>query len=109
MDSFDLVLLQFLFPNSHFASLFPFEFIPEVFVRRFERFLADNAVNGVPSCANDLLLTLLLRNKWGFQGYVTSDSGAIQDIYDQHHYLPNSTETVGAAIKAGCNMESNLV
>lgn len=67
-----------------------------------------NAINGVPSCANDLLLTQLLRDKWRFGGYVTSDSDAISDIYDEHHYLPNATETVGAAIRAGCNMESNL-
>ena len=47
-----------------------------------------------------------MRQKWGYQGYVTSDSGAIDDIYLQHHYLPNATATVAAAITAGCNMES---
>lgn len=33
----------------------------------------DNAVNGVPSCANDLFLNQVLRTQWGFQGAVVSD------------------------------------
>ena len=32
-----------------------------------------NAVNGVPSCANEWLLGTLLRDSWQFDGYVTSD------------------------------------
>lgn len=32
-----------------------------------------NEVNGVPSCANNFLLQEILRNQWGFDGYVVSD------------------------------------
>jgi len=32
-----------------------------------------NAVNGIPSCANDFLLNDILREEFGFQGYVVSD------------------------------------
>ena len=39
-----------------------------------------NAVNGVPMCGNRMLLTDVLRDQWGFDGYVTSDCGAINDI-----------------------------
>ena len=46
---------------------------------------ADNAVNGVPSCANDWLLTTLLRDSWGFDGYVTTDCDAADDVYNAHH------------------------
>ena len=35
-----------------------------------------NAVNGVPSCANDWLLDTGARKEWGFDGYVTSDCDA---------------------------------
>jgi beta-glucosidase-like glycosyl hydrolase len=35
--------------------------------------LADNAVNGVPMCANTGMLNETLRNSWKFDGYVTSD------------------------------------
>ena len=39
-----------------------------------------NSINGVPSCANEQMLGKILRGKWGFQGMVTSDSGAVADI-----------------------------
>jgi len=68
-----------------------------------------NAVNGVPSCANKFLLEDVLRKEWGFSGYVTSDSGAVEDIYSQHHYKNMSAEEgVAAAVKAGCDIDSNL-
>ena len=39
-----------------------------------------NAVNGKPSCANDWLLTDVARGEWGFEGYITSDCGAENDV-----------------------------
>lgn len=45
-----------------------------------------NAVNGVPSCANDWLLKTIARENWGFDGYITSDCDADEDVYDKHHY-----------------------
>ena len=38
---------------------------------------AYNAINGQPACANQFLLQDQLRGKWGFQGYVVSDCGAV--------------------------------
>ena len=35
------------------------------------------SINGVPSCANKELLTNIIRNEWGFKGYVVSDQGAL--------------------------------
>ncbi len=29
-----------------------------------------NAVNGVPSCANDLIQNKVARDQWGFQGFI---------------------------------------
>ena len=29
-----------------------------------------NAVNGVPSCANDLIQNKIVRDQWGFQGFI---------------------------------------
>jgi beta-glucosidase-like glycosyl hydrolase len=65
-----------------------------------------NSINGVPSCANKWLLGELLRGTWNFSGYVTSDSGAINDIYSSHHYTRNWTQTVTKALEAGCDIES---
>lgn len=38
---------------------------------------AYNKVNGTYSCENEYLLTRVLREDWGFQGYVMSDWGAV--------------------------------
>jgi len=68
-----------------------------------------NAVNGIPSCANKFLLQDVLRTAWNFSGYVSSDSGAVEDIYAHHHYLNTTAEEgVAAAIKAGCDIDSSL-
>jgi xylan 1,4-beta-xylosidase len=59
-----------------------------------------NAVNGIPTCASPFLTTVL-RDTWQFAGYVTSDSGALEDIYDNHHYTNDSLHTVYPALHDG--------
>ncbi|RRA50015.1 glycoside hydrolase family 3 protein [Acidipila sp. EB88] len=46
---------------------------------------AYNAVDGTPACANTMLLQKTLRDAWGFKGFVTSDCGAIDDMYPQSY------------------------
>ena len=46
--------------------------------------LAHFRINGVPACANKELLTDILRNEWGFRGYVVSDEMAIENIIIFH-------------------------
>ena len=65
-----------------------------------------NSINGVPSCANPFLLQEQLRDKWGFEGYVTSDSGAVNDISHSHFYTPDLESACVAAVSSGCDMES---
>jgi len=65
---------------------------------------AYNAVNGVPCCANHFLLTEILREEWGFSGYVVSDCGAINDIFKNHHYTQSLEEASATAVKAGCDL-----
>src|SRR5439155_27001869 len=36
-----------------------------------------NAINGMPDAVNHYLLTVILRKKWGFDGFVTDDLGAV--------------------------------
>jgi beta-glucosidase len=66
---------------------------------------AYSSVDGVPDSANPFLLQQILRDKWGFRGYVVSDCGAIYDIYTGHHYTNNLAEASAAAVKAGCDLE----
>ncbi|MGO8766469.1 MAG: glycoside hydrolase family 3 C-terminal domain-containing protein [Limisphaerales bacterium] len=62
---------------------------------------AYNSVEGKPACANPFLLTDLLRNQWGFDGYVTSDCGAIFDIWANHHFVNTPEQAAAVAVKAG--------
>ena len=65
-----------------------------------------NRVNGVPMCGNEYFLKRVLRREWKFRGYVTSDSGALNDFDLYHKYTQNRNETVALAIQAGCDVES---
>jgi len=56
---------------------------------------------GIPSCANKWLLTDLARNTWGFNGYITSDCGAVNDVQNSHHYFNNSDATSYGVLSAG--------
>lgn len=67
-----------------------------------------NAVNGVPSCANDFLANEL-RNQWGFDGYVTSDCGAIECIWNTHNYTSTLESAVATAIAAGTDLDCSNV
>ncbi|XP_015684929.2 probable beta-D-xylosidase 2, partial [Protobothrops mucrosquamatus] len=64
-----------------------------------------NRINGVPACANKKLLTDILRDEWGFQGYVVSDEGAVELIMGGHRYTHSFLETAIVAVNAGCNLE----
>eukprot|EP00931_Biecheleriopsis_adriatica_P085911 TRINITY_DN60680_c0_g1_i1.p1 TRINITY_DN60680_c0_g1~~TRINITY_DN60680_c0_g1_i1.p1 ORF type:complete len:769 (-),score=153.79 TRINITY_DN60680_c0_g1_i1:74-2380(-) len=64
-----------------------------------------NAVNGIPMCANRELLTDVLRKEWGFDGYVTSDCGAINDIQVNHHFAPDGPTAAAMGLKAGCDTD----
>jgi len=66
---------------------------------------AYNRVNGVPACASQRLLDDILRGQWGFDGYVVSDCGAIDDIYKYHNYVPTPQQAAAIAVKAGCDLE----
>lgn len=64
---------------------------------------AYNAVHSEPACANHFLLDTL-RNKWGFQGYVVSDCGAISDIHQGHGYVLSLEQADALAVKAGTDL-----
>ncbi|MGI6264271.1 MAG: glycoside hydrolase family 3 C-terminal domain-containing protein [Acutalibacteraceae bacterium] len=73
---------------------------------------AYNEVNGVPSAANVYLLDTLLRRTFGFTGYVTSDCGAINDVYTNHKWVPegwdhavDAAEAAALCITAGNDLE----
>jgi beta-glucosidase len=63
-----------------------------------------NSMNGIPTTANPFLLTELLRNRWGFRGFVVSDCDAVGDITRTHHFVPTFAEASALAVNAGCDI-----
>jgi beta-glucosidase len=64
-----------------------------------------NAVNGIPTTASPFLLTELLRDRWGFRGYVVTDCGAVDDVYRGHQFVTTAPEAAALAVIAGCDVE----
>ena len=62
---------------------------------------AYNAVDGAPACASKFLLQDTLRDTWKFQGYVTSDCGAVGDITEGHKFTPDNEHGSAVAVQAG--------
>lgn len=65
---------------------------------------AYNELNQVPCCGSQYLLTDVLRRKWGFEGYVVSDCGAINDMVNGHHFFGSGAEAAARGIRAGCDL-----
>jgi beta-glucosidase len=64
-----------------------------------------NEINGVPSCASPTNLGSMLRDQWGFHGYVVSDCDAVGDIASYHHYATDSAHGAAAALNAGVDLD----
>ena len=65
---------------------------------------AYNRVNGEASCASKTLLKDILRDEFGFDGYVVSDCGAICDINKNHHITETEIESAALAVNNGCEL-----
>jgi len=78
--------------------------------------ISYNRINGVPAGANEYAMGTLLREEWGFDGYVVSDCSAITQMYTPgtssvgqkeglgHYYYNNMLEAVAGTLKAGCDI-----
>jgi beta-glucosidase len=64
-----------------------------------------NEVDGVPSHVNRWMLTDILRNEWGFNGYVVADYNAIQELYTRHKVARDKREAAIKALSAGVDIE----
>ena len=69
---------------------------------------AYNSLYGEPCNTNPFLLTELLREKWGFDGHVVADCGAIRSIYAHHRIVETAEEAVARAVKAGCDLDCGV-
>ncbi|MGE3241390.1 MAG: beta-glucosidase BglX [Pirellulales bacterium] len=63
-----------------------------------------NDVNGVPSSANAHFLHDVLRDEWGFDGFVVSDWESIREMIP-HGYAADGKDAARLAANAGVNMD----
>ena len=63
-----------------------------------------NTINGVPATGNAFILRRILRDEWGFNGFVVSDWGSVTEMIP-HGYAAGEADAALKAITAGVDME----
>lgn len=96
-------------------AVIPEKMLREYFLPAFEACIKEghaqsimaayNAINGIPCSCNHWLLTDLIRGEWGFDGYVVSDCGGVNNILTSHKFVDTPEEAAAAALKAGLDLE----
>jgi beta-glucosidase len=81
--------------------------------------LVNNRVEGVmcaynqlydePCCGNNLLLKSILRDQWGFTGYIVTDCWALNDFITHQKIVTAEAEAAGMAVKAGVNLNCGMI
>jgi beta-glucosidase len=64
-----------------------------------------NEIDGIPGHVNRWLLEKVLREEWGFQGFVTSDGFGVPQLHLLHHVADGPEEAARRAIEAGVDVE----
>ncbi|SEW50948.1 glycoside hydrolase family 3 C-terminal domain-containing protein [Chitinophaga arvensicola] len=67
-----------------------------------------NDYDGVPITGSYYFLTQLLRQAYGFTGYVVSDSEAVEYLFSKHHVAADYKEAVRQVVEAGLNVRTNF-
>ena len=88
----------------------------EVFLKPFEKCFrsgvahsvmpAYTAWDGIPCSANKKLLTTIMRDEWGFDGFAVSDYRGVDGVYKAHRLTDSYPKAHAMCIKAG--LEVNL-
>jgi len=68
---------------------------------------AYNQYKGMPCTANPILYRIL-RNEWGFKGYIVSDCWAVSDFWQFQKYTKDAAEAAALAVKAGTDLECGV-
>jgi beta-glucosidase-like glycosyl hydrolase len=68
-----------------------------------------NSVNGIPSCANSFLMNTIAREEWLFEGYLTSDCGAVSNIPQTHNYTNSSIATFQVTLPSGMDIGCDMM
>jgi beta-glucosidase len=92
--------------------------VQTIFLAPFRRAIAQagargvmasyNDYDGIPIEANGLFLTKILRQEWGFRGYVVSDSAAVEFVHTKHRVAPTPSDAIRQSVEAGLNVRTNF-
>ncbi|WP_419802399.1 glycoside hydrolase family 3 N-terminal domain-containing protein [Mucilaginibacter sp.] len=66
-----------------------------------------NEIDGVPAHSNQFLLQQVLREEWGFKGYVFSDYGGLSQLYNFHKVAKTPADAALMGITAGVDLEAS--
>ncbi len=66
---------------------------------------AYHEIDGIPITDDPFVLKTILRQEWGFQGFVLSDLGAIRRLYTVHDVAATPKDAVCMAIRSGVDMQ----
>ncbi len=91
-------------PERHLRNVYlpPFEAACKAGIQTFMTSFNDN--DGVPSSGSRFLLTEVLRDEWGFDGFVVSDYGAIREMI-AHRFCSDLEDAAEKAVNAGLDMD----
>ncbi|GAB6980449.1 glycoside hydrolase family 3 N-terminal domain-containing protein [Phocaeicola sartorii JCM 17136 = DSM 21941] len=67
-----------------------------------------NDYDGEPITGSYHFLTEILRQEWGFQGYVVSDSEAVEFISNKHKVADTYENGIAQAVNAGLNIRTHF-
>ncbi|WP_235714441.1 glycoside hydrolase family 3 C-terminal domain-containing protein [Alkaliflexus imshenetskii] len=91
----------------------------ETYLPAFEALVTQSNVAGVmcaynrtynsPCCGSPYLLKDILRNDWGFKGYLVSDCWALIDFHETHKVTANATESAALALNNTVNLNCGIV
>ncbi len=89
-----------------------------IYLYPYERIVREAHPMGVMSSYNDwdgmavtgsyYFLTQLLREKFGFDGYIVSDSDAVEFLFTKHHVAKDSADAVRLSLEAGLDVRTNF-
>jgi beta-glucosidase len=66
---------------------------------------AYNELDGIPCGASHELLTGILRDEWGFDGYVVADYFSVRQLENYHHLAADAADAASMALAAGLDVE----
>ncbi|MCF0159601.1 MAG: glycoside hydrolase family 3 protein [Bacteroidaceae bacterium] len=91
----------------HEIFLYPFKKVIQL-GKPMEIMSSYNDWNGEPVTGSHYFLTELLRNTYGFNGYVVSDSEAVEYLFSKHKVAATYEEAAKRVLEAGMNVRTNF-